>query len=123
MASQSLAISALVFCCILSMLPSTPASYGPLNLACCVKYTMQPVAFRDIKGIIFQSSREACRLDAVIFHTKQKKRICASAEHVWVQKILLRLSKTMKSLPDILKKKKNTHKLTVMSTQSTFPTQ
>lgn len=41
-------------------------SDGPLNYACCVKYTRTPLPFKLIKGFIEQSSREVCRIDAIM---------------------------------------------------------
>lgn len=39
---------------------------GPLNHACCVKYTRTPLDFNVIKGFAEQSSREVCRIDAIM---------------------------------------------------------
>ncbi|TSO57302.1 C-C motif chemokine 20 [Bagarius yarrelli] len=63
-------------------------AYGPLNHACCIKYTRTPLDFKVIKGYAVQSSREVCRIDAIIFLTKSNKKVCASAEDEWVQKVL-----------------------------------
>ncbi|KAK1786689.1 hypothetical protein P4O66_017080, partial [Electrophorus voltai] len=50
---------------VLCTLCPTPAAYGPLNHACCVKYTRTPLAFRVIKGYYEQDSREVCRISAI----------------------------------------------------------
>lgn len=47
-------------CCVFVMLD------GPLTHACCVKYTRTPLDFKLIKGFAEQSSREVCRIDAIM---------------------------------------------------------
>ncbi|XP_053486064.1 C-C motif chemokine 20 isoform X1 [Ictalurus furcatus] len=71
---------------------------GPLKHACCVKYTRTPVNFNQIKGFAEQSSREVCRIDAIIFLTKRNQKVCASAKDEWVRNILARLSSKMKKM-------------------------
>uniref|UniRef100_A0A672SI83 Chemokine interleukin-8-like domain-containing protein n=1 Tax=Sinocyclocheilus grahami TaxID=75366 RepID=A0A672SI83_SINGR len=66
-------------------------SDGPLNYACCVKYTRNPLPFGAIKGFIEQSSREVCRIDAIIFFTKNNRKVCASVGDQWVRAALARL--------------------------------
>ncbi|XP_027004357.1 C-C motif chemokine 20 [Tachysurus fulvidraco] len=85
-------------CWLLCMLCLTTDAYGPLNHACCIKYTRTPVDFKMIKGFAEQSSREVCRIDAIIFLTKRNKKVCASAEDEWVKKVLERLSTKMKKM-------------------------
>ncbi|KAI4891432.1 hypothetical protein NFI96_018615 [Prochilodus magdalenae] len=66
-------------------------TYGPLNHACCVQYTRNPVAFNLIKGYIEQSSRDVCRIDAIIFLTKHNRKVCATPTDDWVRRALARL--------------------------------
>ncbi len=40
---------------------------GPLNYACCVKYTHNPLPFGVIKGFMEQKSTEVCRIDAIMW--------------------------------------------------------
>ncbi|XP_036410700.1 C-C motif chemokine 20 [Megalops cyprinoides] len=88
----------LLLACLLSMLSHTATAYGPLNHACCVKYTVKPLPFSTIKGFIEQSSREVCRIDAIIFYTVRNKKVCASAKDEWVKAHLTRLSAKLKTL-------------------------
>ncbi|KAJ8384313.1 hypothetical protein AAFF_G00206700 [Aldrovandia affinis] len=88
----------LLLACLLSVLSHTARAYGPLNHACCVKYTQKPLPFKVIKGFIEQSSREVCRIDAIIFFTRLNKKVCASAKDEWVKIILQRLSSKLKTL-------------------------
>ncbi|KAI7809924.1 C-C motif chemokine 20 [Triplophysa rosa] len=88
---MSVVIVALISSLLVSFLPQTQA-YGPLNYACCVKYTRNPLPFGLIKGYIEQSSREVCRIDAIIFFTKHNKKVCASVKDEWVRAALARLS-------------------------------
>ncbi|KAA0718794.1 Testis-specific serine/threonine-protein kinase 5 [Triplophysa tibetana] len=71
------------------------STYGPLNHACCVKYTRKPLPFGLIKGYIEQSSLEVCRIDAIIFFTKHNKKVCASVKDEWVRETLARLSRVI----------------------------
>ncbi|KAK9979061.1 hypothetical protein ABG768_012507 [Culter alburnus] len=85
---------------LLSLFPHTPAAYGPLNYACCVKYTRTPLPFKLIKGFIEQSSREVCRIDAIIFFTKNNKKVCASVKDEWVRASLALLRSKITKLTD-----------------------
>ncbi|XP_016101785.1 C-C motif chemokine 20 [Sinocyclocheilus grahami] len=88
---MSLLTITLISSILLSLFPHTPAAYGPLNYACCVKYTRNPLPFGAIKGFIEQSSREVCRIDAIIFFTKNNRKVCASVGDQWVRAALARL--------------------------------
>ncbi|KAM9501487.1 C-C motif chemokine 20 [Clarias gariepinus] len=83
---------------LLCMFCQQTDAYGPMNHACCVKYTRTPLDFKVIKGFAEQSSREVCRIDAIIFITKRNKKVCASAHDDWVRNILKRLSNKMKQM-------------------------
>ncbi|XP_067308565.1 C-C motif chemokine 20 [Pseudorasbora parva] len=101
---------------LLSLFPHTPAAYGPLNYACCVKYTRNPLPFGVIKGFIEQSSREVCRIDAIIFFTKNNKKVCASVEDQWVKTALARLRTKIAKMTD-----KRPQPLTTDGLKSTIP--
>ncbi|KAG5847297.1 hypothetical protein ANANG_G00124530 [Anguilla anguilla] len=88
----------LLLACLLSFPSNSASAFGPLNHACCVKYTVKPLPFNSIKGFVEQSSREICRIDAIIFYTIRDKKVCASAKDEWVKQYLLRLSSKMKTL-------------------------
>ncbi|KAL4624745.1 C-C motif chemokine 20-like [Arapaima gigas] len=92
MTQKNVIIAVLLFCCVLSTFFYTASTYGPLNHACCVKYTHKPLPFHIIKGFIEQSSAEVCRIDAIIFLTVKNRKICASTEDNWVKAILSCLS-------------------------------
>ncbi|XP_051556403.1 C-C motif chemokine 20-like [Myxocyprinus asiaticus] len=95
---MSLVAVALFSSIVLSLIPQTPAAYGPLNYACCVKYTRNALPFGVIKGFIEQSSREVCRIDAIIFFTKHNKKVCASAKDEWVRSALAHLKAKINKL-------------------------
>lgn len=66
-------------------------SDGPLNHACCVKYTKKPLPFGLIKGYIEQSSREVCRIDAIMWVTNWPQewvRVHPSSHTKWLQQCL-----------------------------------
>ncbi|KAI1882744.1 hypothetical protein AGOR_G00238090 [Albula goreensis] len=98
MSQRSQASTLFLLMCLLSVLSPCTTAYGPQNHACCVKYTTKPLPFNLIKGYVEQSSREVCRIDAIIFLTMRNKKVCASAKDEWVKEILKRLSSKLKSL-------------------------
>ncbi|XP_026887445.2 C-C motif chemokine 20 [Electrophorus electricus] len=103
---------------VLCTLCPTPAAYGPLNHACCVKYTRTPLAFRVIKGYYEQDPREVCRISAIVFFTKRNKKVCASTEDEWVKIILKRLSDKMNKIS----RQQSKHAITDTSKFSTWTT-
>ncbi|XP_046708089.1 C-C motif chemokine 20 [Silurus meridionalis] len=98
MSLKGLVTVVFVGCWFLCMFCLTTDAYGPLTHACCVKYTRTPLDFKLIKGFAEQSSREVCRIDAIIFLTKRNKKVCASAQDEWVKNILARFSSKMKKM-------------------------
>ncbi|KAF4117591.1 C-C motif chemokine 20 [Onychostoma macrolepis] len=95
---MSLFTITLISSVLLSLFPHTPAAYGPLNYACCVKYTHNPLPFGVIKGFVEQKSIEVCRIDAIIFLTKNNKKVCASIKDQWVRAALARLRSKIEKL-------------------------
>ncbi|KAK7159565.1 hypothetical protein R3I94_005799 [Phoxinus phoxinus] len=113
---MSLVSITLISTILLSLFPHTPAAYGPLNYACCVKYTRNPLPFGVIKGFIEQSSREVCRIDAIIFFTKNNKKVCATVEDKWVKAALAHLRSKITKLTD-----KRSQPLTTVELKNTNP--
>ncbi|KAK7163458.1 hypothetical protein R3I93_007497 [Phoxinus phoxinus] len=113
---MSLVSITLISTILLSLFPHTPAAYGPLNYACCVKYTRNPLPFGVIKGFIEQSSREVCRIDAIIFFTKNNKKVCATVEDKWVKAALAHLRSKITKLTD-----KRSQPLTTNELKNTNP--
>ncbi|KAJ8357035.1 hypothetical protein SKAU_G00198290 [Synaphobranchus kaupii] len=89
---------ALFLGCLLSVLSHNAFAFGPLNHACCVKYTVKPLPISMIKGYVMQSSQEVCRIDAIIFYTVRDRKVCASAKDAWVKTTLAHLSSRLKTL-------------------------
>ncbi|XP_077077876.1 C-C motif chemokine 20-like [Siphateles boraxobius] len=113
---MSLVSITLISSILLILFPHTSAAYGPLNYACCVKYTRNPLPFGVIKGFIEQSSREVCRIDAIIFFTKNNKKVCASVEDQWVKAALARLRSKIAKLTDT-----RSQRLTTVGLKNTNP--
>ncbi|XP_016124748.1 C-C motif chemokine 20-like [Sinocyclocheilus grahami] len=97
---MSLFTITLISSVLLSLFPHTPVAYGPLNYACCVKYTHNPLPFGVIKGFMEQKSTEVCRIDAIIFLTKNNKKVCASTKDQWVRAALARLRSKIEKLTE-----------------------
>ncbi|KAJ0058819.1 hypothetical protein NL108_000542 [Boleophthalmus pectinirostris] len=72
---------------------SVPGAQG-----CCMSYTRSPVPFHRIIGVKTQSAQENCDLDAIIFETVKKNKICADIRDAWVRRILNMLSERLKKL-------------------------
>ncbi|XP_055084735.1 C-C motif chemokine 19-like isoform X2 [Periophthalmus magnuspinnatus] len=72
---------------------------------CCTSYTRSPIPFHRITGVKTQTVMENCDLDAIIFETVKKNKICADRRAPWVQRILKMLSDQFKKLakerPDV----------------------
>ncbi|XP_052405261.1 C-C motif chemokine 20 [Carassius gibelio] len=97
---MSLFTITLISSVLLSLFPHTPEAYGPLNYACCVKYTQNPLPFGVIKGFMEQKSTEVCRIDAIIFITKNNKKVCASIKDQWVRTALARLRSKLEKMTE-----------------------
>ncbi|XP_041697248.1 C-C motif chemokine 20 [Coregonus clupeaformis] len=88
----------LLLCCIVTMLSSTSAAYGPRKLYCCVEYQEKPIPYQQIKGYKQQSYKEVCNNDAIIFYTVKNKKVCASIKDEWVRTALAHLSSKLKKM-------------------------
>ncbi|XP_068197527.1 C-C motif chemokine 20-like [Antennarius striatus] len=85
---------------MLGLLCPAPAALGyHMRRACCTSYTRRPVPFHLIKGYREQTSREHCRIEAIIFYTMKKDvQICATRKDGWVRRILASLSSKLKKM-------------------------
>ncbi|KAK2900672.1 hypothetical protein QQF64_015355 [Cirrhinus molitorella] len=97
---MSLVTITLISSILLILFPHTSAAYGPLNYACCVKYTRNPLPYGVIKGFMEQKSTEVCRIGAIIFFTKNDKKVCASIKDQWVRTALARLRSKIAKLTE-----------------------
>ncbi|XP_054452592.1 C-C motif chemokine 20-like [Anoplopoma fimbria] len=93
-----IAVTTVLLCFILGLLGPAPAALGSqMGKACCTRYNRKPVPFQRIKGYREQTTKENCRIEAIIFYTVKKNEICATRKDEWVRKILeLLSSKLMK---------------------------
>ncbi|XP_028650753.1 C-C motif chemokine 20-like [Erpetoichthys calabaricus] len=73
---------------------------------CCSRYSKTELPCGLIKGYEMQSSIDACDINAVIFHTKRGRKICANPKDGWVLKRIQcvgekvkRMSASKKNLP------------------------
>ncbi|XP_040000115.1 C-C motif chemokine 20 isoform X2 [Xiphias gladius] len=83
---------------ILGLLFPAPATCSHMNKVCCTRYNRKPVPFQLIKGYREQSTRENCRMEAIIFYTVKKNLICATWRDEWVRKTLDLLSSKLKKM-------------------------
>uniref|UniRef100_F8WHA7 C-C motif chemokine n=1 Tax=Mus musculus TaxID=10090 RepID=F8WHA7_MOUSE len=56
------------------------------NYDCCLSYIQTPLPSRAIVGFTRQMADEACDINAIIFHTKKRKSVCADPKQNWVKR-------------------------------------
>ncbi|XP_073704230.1 C-C motif chemokine 20 [Garra rufa] len=112
---MSLITITLISSILLILFPHTSAAYGPMNYACCVKYTRNPLPFGAITGFMEQKSTEVCRIGAIIFLTKNNKKVCASIKDQWVRAALARLRSKLAKLTERRNEHLTTAELTTIS--------
>ncbi|XP_041805754.1 C-C motif chemokine 17-like [Chelmon rostratus] len=90
-------VTIVLLCFILGLFSPAPAALGSrVGKACCTRYNRKPVPFQRIKGYREQTTKENCRLEAIIFYTIKKNEICATRKDEWVRKNLELLSSKLK---------------------------
>uniref|UniRef100_A0A3B3SY75 Chemokine interleukin-8-like domain-containing protein n=1 Tax=Paramormyrops kingsleyae TaxID=1676925 RepID=A0A3B3SY75_9TELE len=55
---------------------------------CCTSYNEKPVPVSMLRDYIPQRITGYCNINAVIFFTNNKKRVCANPKDKWVQKAM-----------------------------------
>ncbi|XP_032755485.1 C-C motif chemokine 20 isoform X2 [Rattus rattus] len=59
------------------------------NFDCCLTYTKNVYHHaRNFVGFTTQMADEACDINAIIFHLKSKRSVCADPKQTWVKRIL-----------------------------------
>ncbi|KAM8727225.1 C-C motif chemokine 20 isoform 1-T1 [Acanthopagrus schlegelii] len=90
---------AVLLCFVLGLL--SPASSAPGSIkgrACCTTYNRKPIPFQRIKGYREQTTKENCRIEAIIFYTLRRTEVCATRKDEWVRIILDQLSSKLKKM-------------------------
>ncbi|XP_035526737.1 C-C motif chemokine 26-like [Morone saxatilis] len=93
-----LTVTTALLCIILSLIIPAPAARPRMGKACCMRYNRKPIPFERIKGYREQTTRENCRMEAIIFYTSKKNEICATRKDAWVRNILELLSSKLKKM-------------------------
>ncbi|KAL1280761.1 hypothetical protein QQF64_015361 [Cirrhinus molitorella] len=57
-------------------------------LSCCRKFTKRQIPLSLIRGFSVQTITLNCHTNAVIFHTRKGKNICADSSKTWVKDIM-----------------------------------
>ncbi|XP_006245226.1 C-C motif chemokine 20 isoform X1 [Rattus norvegicus] len=69
------------------------------NFDCCLTYTKNVYHHaRNFVGFTTQMADEACDINAIIFHLKSKRSVCADPKQIWVKRILHLLSLRTKKM-------------------------
>nr|XP_020471657.1 C-C motif chemokine 20-like [Monopterus albus] len=94
--------TAALLCFTVGPLSPAPAALGSrMGKSCCTSYNRKPVPFQVIKGYREQTTRENCRMEAIIFYTAKKNEICATRRDEWVRKTLELLSSKLKKMSKV----------------------
>ncbi|XP_036378488.1 C-C motif chemokine 20b isoform X2 [Megalops cyprinoides] len=56
------------------------------DAGCCLSYVKKPFPCHRMKGYTIQDSKTTCDMDAIIFHTKGGKFICADPSKEWTSR-------------------------------------
>ncbi|XP_036939837.1 C-C motif chemokine 20-like isoform X1 [Acanthopagrus latus] len=90
---------AVLLCFVLGLLSPASSAPGSINgRACCTTYNRKPIPFQRIKGYREQTTKENCRIEAIIFYTLRRTEVCATRKDEWVRIILDRLSSKLKKM-------------------------
>ncbi|XP_067897493.1 C-C motif chemokine 20-like [Heterodontus francisci] len=82
---------------VLCMMERSPFADAQSPIDCCLSYSKKGLPQKLIAGYVRQFSNELCGINAVIFHTRKGRSICANPEDEWVKRIIIRfLKKEMK---------------------------
>ncbi|XP_069069624.1 C-C motif chemokine 20-like [Pleurodeles waltl] len=65
----------------------------PTTYDCCYRYTRKPLPRYAVRRFTMQSADEVCDINAVIFHTRHRFRVCANPQEKWVKVLIETLSK------------------------------
>ncbi|KAG9278192.1 C-C motif chemokine 20a.3 [Astyanax mexicanus] len=67
-------------------------------LACCRKYSKGVLDFSHIRGYSIQTVKTVCKIDAIIFHTKTGRNVCANPAQTWVMQSIQMLREKVKTM-------------------------
>ncbi|KAG5850453.1 C-C motif chemokine 20-like [Anguilla rostrata] len=85
-------VALLVIFTLNSFLPQTE------SVSCCLSYTKRNIHCQKLKGYTIQTYKGICDMDAIIFHTKAGKFICADPSKEQTQGTIQCLNARAKSL-------------------------
>ncbi|XP_033894126.2 C-C motif chemokine 20-like [Acipenser ruthenus] len=51
---------------------------------CCYSYSIKPLHCSRIRGYTIQTTKDACNIDAIVFHSIGNRNICANPLDKWV---------------------------------------
>ncbi|XP_022610989.1 C-C motif chemokine 20-like [Seriola dumerili] len=91
-------VTTALFCIILGLLISAPATCSQNSKICCTRYRRSPVPIQRIKGYREQPVTENCRIEAIIFYMPDKIEVCATQEDAWVRRALALLSSKLRRM-------------------------
>ncbi|NP_001279562.1 C-C motif chemokine 20-like [Callorhinchus milii] len=83
---EKLAVAVLLGLAVLTVIEKSPFADAQIPVDCCLSYARIMIPVKSIIGYIRQHSNELCRIDAIIFHTKKGRSLCADPKQGWVQK-------------------------------------
>ncbi|XP_067850854.1 C-C motif chemokine 20-like [Heptranchias perlo] len=90
---KKLTMAMLLGLLMLSMIDKFPFADAQSPVDCCLSYSKKALPLKLIAGYVRQFSNELCSINAVIFHTKKGRSICANPGDEWVKRIIERFLK------------------------------
>ncbi|MGH0131205.1 UNVERIFIED_CONTAM: hypothetical protein FKN15_002998 [Acipenser sinensis] len=54
------------------------------SVCCCYSYSIKPLHCSRIRGYTIQTTKDACNIDAIVFHSVGNRNICANPLDKWV---------------------------------------
>ncbi|XP_046879651.1 C-C motif chemokine 20b [Hypomesus transpacificus] len=79
-----MACTRLLLIVVLSCVLFTPSE----SASCCLRYYQRPVPCHRMTGFTIQTISSSCDLQAVIFHTKDGRFMCADPAKKWTMRVL-----------------------------------
>ncbi|XP_039620378.1 C-C motif chemokine 20-like [Polypterus senegalus] len=77
-----------LFISLLVLLTLNVLAVSAMYEDCCVSYTTRQMRCHAMKGYTIQTPEDLCNIEAVIFHTKWGKQICANPSQQWVMEVI-----------------------------------
>uniref|UniRef100_UPI00398F15F3 C-C motif chemokine 20-like n=1 Tax=Pristiophorus japonicus TaxID=55135 RepID=UPI00398F15F3 len=83
---RKLTLAMLMGLLVVSMIDKSPFADAQSPIDCCLSYSTKAFPLKLVAGYVRQFSNEMCSINAVIFHTRRGRSICANPNDEWVKR-------------------------------------